>query len=320
MICEVLVTGGAGFIGANLCRSLVNDGNKVICVDNLSTGSMDNIKDLIDNKNFMFLKDDICDVNLYEHLGEFNIGTIYNLACVASVRNYMNDPLGTIRANTVGVMTLLQFALNEGCHVVHTSSSEVYGDPIKDVDALYENYTGQMKPDSPRACYSIGKGISETICHDYMRLHPSLCVRIVRPFNIYGPGMDKNDDRVIPSFVNAALVNERLVINGTGNQTRSFCYIDDAIEAIRLVANIESRVLPITFNVGNPHEQSINDIAFQVLEEVDSNSEIVFDIEIIDDPNRRKPDISLIKEITGWRPTTNFDEGLRKTIESFDTL
>ena len=303
---NILVTGGAGFIGSHLCKSLVKLGHNVICLDNLFTGSKDNIFDLIDNPNFEFVNHDI--INPYYRE---NIDEIYNLACPASPIHYQHNPIRTIKTCTIGVINMLGLAKKNNAKILQASTSEVYGDP--EMHPQIESYNGNVNPIGPRSCYDEGKRCSETLFMDYKREH-NLNIKIVRIFNTYGPNMTKNDGRVVSNFILQALNNENITIYGDGLQTRSFQYIDDLVDGLlkMMASNFTGPV-----NLGNPVELSMKDLANKVISITNSSSSIVYEELPEDDPKRRRPDINLAKSILDWKPVIDLDSGLQKTINYF---
>lgn len=305
---KILVTGGAGFIGSHLCKKLIDEGDSVVCVDNLFTGSISNIENLLNNKNFVFIEHDVTvafDVD--------GVDQIYNLACPASPVHYQNNPVKTIETNILGAINVLNIAKKNKARILQASTSEIYGDPI--THPQKENYWGNVNPIGPRACYDEGKRAAETLFFDYHRQY-GVDIKVVRIFNTYGPNMQKNDGRVISNFIVQAINNLDITIYGDGNQTRSFCYVDDLVEAVVKFMNTP---LDITgpINLGNPSEITINELAKLIISLVNTNSEIVnLDVQE-DDPKKRKPDISLANKILEWKPKTSLEEGLKKTIEYF---
>ena len=311
MNANVLVTGGAGFIGTNLCKRLLKDGKKVICVDNLFTGKMRNIKPLMSNINFKFIKHDIIEpLNIEEKIDE-----IYNLACPASPPNYQKDPLFTIKTNFIGMINMLELAKKNNCKILQASTSEVYGDPLEHPQK--ESYWGHVNSFGIRSCYDEGKRCAETLCFNYINKY-GVDVKIIRIFNTYGPFMDKDDGRVVSNFINQALYNQNITIYGDGTQSRSFQFVDDLIEAmIRVMKTDNNFHGPI--NLGNPNEFNIKTLAEIILELIkDSKSRIIYVELPKDDPCKRKPDISLAKEKLGWEPKIQLKEGLIKTIDYFN--
>lgn len=306
---RILVTGGAGFVGSHLIDALLKNGDSVVCVDNLFTGSRDNIAHLIGKKNFVFIEHDI--VNPL-HLEE-RVEQIYNLACPASPVHYQHNPIHTIKASTIGVINMLGLARKHRARFLQASTSEVYGDPT--VSPQAEEYRGNVNTVGPRACYDEGKRVSETLCSDYHRMH-GLEIKIVRIFNTYGPRMAQNDGRVVSNFIVQALQSEPVTIYGDGNQTRSFCYVDDLVSGLIKMMNSDAAITgPI--NLGNPGERTMNDIAHMIIDLVGSKSAVVHQPLPVDDPRQRCPDISKAKRDLGWEPTVDFDTGLRQTIQYF---
>jgi len=306
---NILVTGGAGFIGSHLCEFLLNNGNKIICLDNFFTGSLKNIKHLEDNPKFKVISHDIKE--LLREVVKEHIDQIYNLACPASPVHYQFDPIETIKANTLGVINVLEFARLNGSRVLQASTSEIYGDPLEHPQK--ESYMGNVNILSPRACYDEGKRVAETLFMDYHRKY-NLDIRIVRIFNTYGPRMAENDGRVISNFIVQALKNQKITVFGDGLQTRSFCYVKDLVEGLYKMMN-QKYLGPI--NLGNTNETTIIEIAKKITNYTKSSSKIIFNSLPEDDPKQRRPDISLAKEKLDWAPKTSFEEGIKKTIEYF---
>ena len=309
----ILITGGAGFIGTNLCIRLLKDGNKVICVDNLYTGQMRNIEPLLKNPNFKFINHDIIKpLDIDEKIDQ-----IYNLACPASPPHYQKDPLFTINTCYIGMTNMLNLARKNNCKILQASTSEVYGDPLQHPQK--ETYWGHVNCFGIRSCYDEGKRSAETLCYNYIHQY-GVDVKVIRIFNTYGPAMDKDDGRVVTNFINQALYNKDITIYGDGSQTRSFQYVDDLIEAmVRVMATDKDFHGPI--NLGNPHEFTVKELAEKVLELVtDSKSKIVYEDLPGDDPCKRRLDISLAKEKIKWEPKVQLKEGLEKTIEYFKTI
>ena len=305
----ILIAGGAGFIGTNLTKRLLKEGNKIICIDNLHTGKYENIKDL-NNENYKFIEHDIINpLKLEEKIDE-----IYNLASPASPPHYQAAPLQTIKTNIYGVFNLLELAKENDAKFLQTSTSEVYGEPLEHPQK--ESYWGNVNPNGYRSCYDESKRCSESICMNYYREY-STKVKIVRIFNTYGPFMDPKDGRVVTNFIIQALKNEDITIYGDGSQTRSFCYVDDMVEGlIKMMATDDDFTGPV--NLGNPGEFTILDFAKKVIKKTNSKSKIVNCPLPHDDPTQRKPDISLAKEKLSWEPKIMLDEGLDKTIEYYD--
>ncbi len=303
---RVLVTGGAGFIGSHLCERLLGQGDEVLCVDNFFTSRRTNITHLFGHPMFEFLRHDIT-WPLYVEVDQ-----IYNLACPASPVHYQFDPVQTTKTNVHGSINMLGLAKRLKVRILQASTSEVYGDPA--VHPQKESYWGNVNPIGPRACYDEGKRCAETLFFDYHRQH-KLQIRVVRIFNTYGPRMHPNDGRVVSNFIVQALHNEPITIYGTGEQTRSFCYVDDLVTG--LIRMMEQDEITGPVNMGNPGEYTILDLARMILELSGSHSEIVFRPLPQDDPVRRRPDISLAKEKLGWEPTIPIREGLARTIDYF---
>ena len=305
---KILVTGGAGFIGSHLCRRLLALGNEVICLDNLFTGNKANIYDLLDDKRFEFIRHDVIEPITLE------VDEIYNLACPASPVHYQKNPVQTINTSVMGAINMLNLATSHHARILQTSTSEVYGDPL--VHPQKEDYWGNVNPIGVRSCYDEGKRVAETLFCDYHRQH-STDIRIVRLFNTYGPHMCIDDGRVVSNFIVQALQGDDITIYGDGTQTRSFCYVDDIVNA--LIKTMETDTTgPI--NLGNPTEISIDKLAQLILTLTGSTSKLVYKELPSDDPIRRKPDISLAKEILDWEPNTTLQIGLTKTINYFDEI
>jgi len=308
---NILITGGAGFIGSHLCNRLLNDGNKIICLDNLFTGSENNISNLIGNSDFEFVNHDITKPYYRDGIDE-----IYNLACPASPIHYQTNPIKTVKTCTIGVINMLGLAKKNNAKILQASTSEVYGDP--EIHPQTEKYNGNVNPLGYRSCYDEGKRCSETLFMDYYREH-NLKIKIVRIFNTYGPNMAINDGRVISNFINQALNQKDITINGNGNQTRSFQYIDDLIDGMIIMMNSENNFIgPV--NIGNPNEISMNDLASKVLELTKSNSDIIYNDLPQDDPKRRNPDISLANRKLNWNPKCDLQNGLLNTIKYFKRI
>jgi UDP-glucuronate decarboxylase len=303
---RILVTGGAGFIGSHLCERLLSRGNEVLCVDNFFTSRRTNILHMLSNPMFELLRHDIT-WPLYVEVDE-----IYNLASPASPVHYQFDPVQTTKTNVHGSINMLGLAKRLKIRILQTSTSEIYGDPTEHPQK--ETYWGNVNPIGPRSCYDEGKRCAETLFFDYYRQH-KLDIRVVRIFNTYGPRMHPNDGRVVSNFVNQALKNEPITLYGSGNQTRSFCYVDDLVTGLIAMMEQDDFVGPI--NIGNPAERSIKDLALMVKELSGSSSEIVFMPLPEDDPVRRRPDITLAREKLGWEPKVQIREGLIQTIEYF---
>ena len=302
----ILVTGGAGFIGSHLCERLLANDHKVICLDNLFTGSLDNIEVLNSNINFEFVNHDITKPYFRDGIDE-----IYNLACPASPIHYQSNPIKTVKTCTIGVINMLGLAKKNNAKILQASTSEVYGDP--DVHPQKEDYNGNVNTLGFRSCYDEGKRCAETLFMDYKREH-NLNIKIVRIFNTYGPNMTKNDGRVVSNFILQALQNDNITIYGDGSQTRSFQFIDDLVAGLIKMMNSDN-VGPI--NLGNPIELSMTDLAYKVIKLTNSSSDIIYKKLPKDDPKRRKPDISLAKSTLDWRPVIDLETGLKKTINYF---
>ncbi|KKR89143.1 MAG: hypothetical protein UW50_C0001G0233 [Candidatus Wolfebacteria bacterium GW2011_GWA1_44_24] len=303
---KILVTGGAGFIGSHLCDYLLTRGNKVTCVDNFYSGSKDNIRHLLSHPNFKFIEHDIINPFFLE------VDEIYNLACPASPISYQFDPVYTIKTNVLGAVNMLELARTNGAKIMQASTSEIYGDPLEHPQK--ETYCGNIDPTGPRSCYDEGKRAAETLFSDYAREF-NVNIRIVRIFNTYGPKMALDDGRVISNFIIQALKNEDITIYGRGNQTRSFMYIDDLIAG--MAAMMENSDFGGPINLGNPNEMTIKKLAQMIIKLTGSGSKIIYLPEVTNDPQKRRPDISLAKEKLNWRPRVDFETGLKKTIEYF---
>lgn len=305
---RILVTGGAGFVGSHLCARLLAEGNEVLCVDNFFTGNRDNIRALLDNKNFELLRHDVT-FPLYVEMDE-----IYNLACPASPIHYQFDPVQTTKTSVHGAINMLGLAKRTKAKILQASTSEVYGDPEEHPQK--ESYWGRVNPVGIRACYDEGKRCAETLFFDYYRQH-KLPIRVVRIFNTYGPNMHPNDGRVVSNFIVQALNGADITIFGDGSQTRSFQYIDDLVEGmVRMMGNDQEFVGPV--NLGNPTEFTIRELAETVLRLIpETRSKIVYRPLPEDDPKQRQPDISLAKKMLGWSPAIPLGEGLVKTIDYF---
>ena len=304
-----LVTGGAGFLGSHLCVRLVNDGHEVICLDNYFTGRLANIAHLRDNKNFEVIRHDVTEPILLE------VDRIFNLACPASPVHYQHNPVKTIKTSVMGAINMLGMAKRVHARILQASTSEIYGDPV--VHPQKEDYWGNVNPIGIRSCYDEGKRVAETLFMDYHRQN-KVDIRIVRIFNTYGPRMLPNDGRVVSNFIVQALKGEPITIYGDGTQTRSFCYVDDLIEAFVKMMEQENIIGPV--NVGNPGEFTMLDLANEVLALTGSKSKIVYKELPGDDPKMRKPDISLAKSQLNWEPKIPLQDGLKKTIAYFENL
>jgi len=303
----ILVSGGAGFIGSHLCRRLLNENYKVICLDNLFTGTLKNIEELENNNNFEFVNHDITKPYYRD-----NIDEIYNLACPASPIHYQSNPIKTVKTCTIGVINMLGLAKKNNAKILQASTSEVYGDP--EIHPQKEDYNGNVNTLGYRSCYDEGKRCAETLFMDYKREH-NLNIRIVRIFNTYGPNMTKNDGRVVSNFILQALKGVDITVYGDGSQTRSFQFIDDLVNGLIKMMNSDS-LGPV--NLGNPIELSMKDLATMVIKLTNSSSNIIYKDLPEDDPKRRKPDISLAKSILEWSPVIDLETGLKKTINYFN--
>ena len=307
---RVLVTGGAGFLGSHLCRRLLAEGNEVLCVDNFYTGTRDNIMEMMDHPHFEMQRHDVT-FPLYVEVDE-----VYNLACPASPIHYQNDPVQTTKTSVHGAINMLGLARRTGAKIFQASTSEVYGDPK--VHPQAETYRGSVSTTGPRACYDEGKRCAETLFFDYLRQH-NLRIRVARIFNTYGPQMLPDDGRVVSNFIVQALQGKPITLYGDGQQTRSFCYVDDLIEGfIRLMAADDAVTGPI--NLGNPNEFTIRQLAETVLKLTGATSELIEKPLPEDDPTQRCPDISLAEKTLNWRPTVELEEGLERTIAYFKSI
>ena len=304
---RILVTGGAGFLGSHLCERLLAEGDDVLCVDNFFTGSKRNVAHLVDNPHFELMRHDIT-FPLYVEVDE-----IYNLACPASPIHYQYDPVQTTKTSVHGAINMLGLAKRTGARILQASTSEIYGDP--EIHPQPEHYWGRVNPVGVRSCYDEGKRCAETLFFDYWRQH-GVRIKVARIFNTYGPRMHPNDGRVVSNFIVQALLGEDITIYGDGTQSRSFCHVDDLIEAtIRLMATPEDITGPV--NIGNPAEFTIHDLANQILQLTGSESSIVLKPLPQDDPRQRQPDIGLARQILGWEPGIALAEGLAQTIAYF---
>ena len=306
---KILITGGTGFIGNHLCRRLLKEGNYVICLDNNFTGNMENIKDLINNPNFEFIRHDITQPILIE------IDQIYHLACPASPKSYQYNAIKTIKTNILGTLNALGIAKRTKARILLTSTSEVYGDPK--ISPQTEEYWGNVNPIGIRSCYDEGKRVAETLMMEYNRSHNTE-IRIARIFNTYGPNMDKNDGRVVSNFLNQSLNNEDITIYGDGSQTRSFCYVDDTVDGLIKLMNQNKTNGPI--NIGNPYEMTILELANEIIKLNHTKSKLIYKSLPSDDPMKRQPDISKAKEYLNWEPKIELIDGLKKTIDYFKKL
>jgi len=304
---KILVTGGAGFLGSHLCERLLDSGNEVLCVDNFFTGSRKNIQHLLSNPNFEFLRHD---VTLPLHV---EVDQIYNLACPASPVHYQFDPVQTTKTSVYGAINMLGLAKRLKARILQASTSEVYGDP--EIHPQPEGYWGRVNPVGVRSCYDEGKRCAETLFFDYWRQH-GIEIKVVRIFNTYGPRMHPKDGRVVSNFIVQALRGEAITIYGNGHQSRSFCYVDDLIEAIIRMMNAPSDFTgPV--NIGNPGEFTMLELAELIIKLTGSKSRMLFKPLPSDDPKQRQPDITLAKERLNWRPSVALEDGLKKTISHF---
>jgi UDP-glucuronate decarboxylase len=306
---RVLVTGGAGFLGSHLCERLLRDGNNVLCLDNFFTGSKDNVAHLLSHPQFELMRHDVT-FPLYVEVDE-----IYNLACPASPIHYQHDPVQTTKTSVHGAINMLGLAKRLRAKILQASTSEVYGDP--QMHPQRESYWGHVNPIGLRSCYDEGKRCAETLFFDYHRQH-KIRVKVARIFNTYGPRMHPNDGRVVSNFITQALRGLPITIYGEGKQTRSFCYVDDLVDAlVRLMSTSDDFVGPV--NIGNPHEFTIHELAEQVIQLTRSTSTIVYESLPSDDPLQRRPDISLAQRELSWNPQVQLEQGLTSTIRYFET-
>jgi len=305
----ILVTGGAGFLGSHLCERLLAQGHEVLCLDNFFTGRRKNVSHLMANSNFELIRHDVVDPF------KFEVDRIYNLACPASPVHYQYNPIKTVKTSVMGAINCLGLAKRVGARILQASTSEVYGDP--EVHPQPESYRGNVNPIGLRACYDEGKRCAETLFFDYHREN-KVDVRVVRIFNTYGPRMLADDGRVVSNFIVQALKGEDITLYGNGSQTRSFCYMDDLLEAMIRTMEQDQTVGPI--NIGNPNEFTIRQLAETVLQKVQSNSSIIEMPLPADDPTQRKPDISLAQKVLDWEPKIQLEEGLDSTIPYFKEL
>ena len=307
---RVVVTGGAGFLGSHLCDRLIADGNDVICVDNLFTGSKDNIRHLLGNPYFEFIRHDVTQPIFLE------CDQIYNLACPASPLWYQKDPIYTIKTSFNGALNMLGLATRTGARILQASTSEIYGDP--ECNPQVEAYRGNVNTIGPRSCYDEGKRAAETLFFDYHRQR-GVDIKVMRIFNTYGPRMDIGDGRVVSNFIVQALKGEDITIYGDGSQTRSFCYVDDLIEGMMRVMNSRDGFTgPV--NIGNPEEFTIRQLAEKVVELTKTSSKLIYQDLPVDDPTQRRPDITLAGKELDWSPHVQLEEGLRKTIAYFERI
>lgn len=307
---KILVTGGAGFLGSHLCEALLKDGNDVLCVDNLFTGTKTNIEHLLKNPKFEFMRHDVT-LPLYVEVDQ-----IYNLACPASPIHYQHDPVQTTKTSVHGAINMLGLAKRTKARFFQASTSEVYGDPEEHPQP--ESYWGRVNPIGTRACYDEGKRCAETLCFDYYRQH-QMEIKVVRIFNTYGPRMHPQDGRVVSNFIVQALRNDPITIHGDGSQTRSFCYVDDLISGfLKMMDSPPEFVGPV--NLGNPGEFTILELAEMIIKLTNSKSNLSFVPLPSDDPRQRQPNISLAQEALKWSPTVELEDGLKKTITYFKSM
>ncbi|HEX7329889.1 MAG TPA: UDP-glucuronic acid decarboxylase family protein [Pyrinomonadaceae bacterium] len=305
---RILVTGGAGFIGSHLCERLVGEGHEVLCLDNFFTGRRENIFHLLDNPRFELQRHDVTEPILLE------VDQIYNLACPASPVHYQYNPVKTVKTSVMGAINMLGLAKRVRARILQASTSEVYGDPL--VHPQTEDYWGNVNPIGLRSCYDEGKRLAETLMTDYHRQN-KVDIRIARIFNTYGPRMLENDGRVVSNFIVQALRGQPLTLYGEGQQTRSFCYVDDLIEGLIRLMNTENLHDPV--NLGNPGEFTIRQLAEEVIKTCESKSSFTYMPLPADDPRQRKPDITRAQTLLGWNPTIPLREGLKKTVDDFKT-
>lgn len=304
---KILVTGGAGFIGSHLCEKLLEMGHTVFCLDNFFTGANKNIAHLFQNPEFHLIEGDVT-----ENPPDIIVDQIYNLACPASPVHYQYDPIKTIKTSTVGMVNMLELSLKSNARILQASTSEIYGDP--QAHPQKENYWGNVNPIGPRSCYDEGKRVAETLCMDYHR-EKNVDVKIARIFNTYGPRMHEQDGRVVSNFIVQAIGGKPITIYGEGKQTRSFAFVSDTVAGLIALMNQDKSTGPI--NIGNPQENTVKELAEKIISLTKSESKIIFQSLPEDDPKRRRPDISLAKEVLGWEPTVSLEEGLTKTIQYF---
>lgn len=324
---RILVTGGAGFIGSHLCEKLLTSGHDVVAVDNFITGNTKNLAGIKDHRRFRLVQHDITTplppevagkTNMapgYGEQDELKFDQIYHLACPASPVDYREIPLQTLLVNSLGTKNIVELAVKHRAALLHASSSEVYGDP--EVHPQKETYWGHVNPIGERSCYSEGKRFAESLAVNYYH-HFGFPLKIVRIFNTYGPRMRKHDGRVVPSFIQAALLGEPLRLNGSGQQTRSFCYIDDMVEGLILAMNHQEYLGPV--NLGRDEETPIRELAEQIVQLTGSSSVITEAEAVADDPKQRQPDLALARTTLGYKPQISLEEGLKRTIEYFKTI
>ncbi|KAL6051642.1 UDP-glucuronate decarboxylase [Balamuthia mandrillaris] len=307
----ILVTGGAGFIGSHLCARLVKEGNNVVCLDNFFTGRRENLEELLSKDNFTIVEHDVEKPYLPS---DYKFDQIYHLACPASPPHYQLDSIQTARTCFLGSLNLLELAKRDGARILLASTSEVYGDPTPENHPQVESYRGNVNCTGPRACYDEGKRISETLFFDYQRQH-NVNICVVRIFNTYGPNMRADDGRVVSNFIVQALKGNDLTVYGDGSQTRSFAYVTDTMDGLYRLMNSPKHVGP--FNIGNPLEFTVKELAERVIQVVNPSVKVCYKELPVDDPTRRKPDITAAKEALGWEPRVGIEDGLKQTIEYF---
>ena len=305
---RIVVTGGAGFIGSHLCERLLNQGHEVICLDNFFTGSKKNVEHLLENRHFEIIRHDITEPILLE------VDRIYNLACPASPVHYQYNPVKTIKTSVMGAINMLGLAKRVKARILQASTSEVYGDP--EVHPQQEKYWGNVNPIGIRSCYDEGKRVAETLMMDYHRQN-NVDVRIIRIFNTYGPRMALNDGRVVSNFIVQALQGKDITVYGDGGQTRSFCYVDDLVEGMIRMMECDGFTGPV--NLGNPAETTILQFAQRIIRLTGSSSRIIYKPLPADDPRQRQPDISLARQMLGWEPAVEVENGLQRTIADFSS-
>ena len=305
---KTLVTGGAGFIGSHLCKKILESGKKVICLDNMFTGTYDNISELFADPNFEFINADV----IYPLQIQMDVNEIYNLACPASPIQYQYDPIMTTKTSFLGALHVLELAKKNHAKVLQASTSEVYGDPL--IHPQKEDYRGNVNMIGPRSCYDEGKRVAETLFYDYRRLY-GVDAKIIRIFNTYGPHMLEKDGRVVSNFIMQALNNKPITIYGDGSQTRSFCYVDDLVNGIIAMMEKEDFAGPV--NLGNPQEITVLELAELIIRKTGTKSKIIYKDLPVDDPVRRRPDVSLAVQKLNWTITVPIEEGIDRTIAYF---
>lgn len=311
---RVLVTGGAGFIGSHLCKSLLDDGYSTTCVDNLITGSKKNIESLLDNPNFEFIEADVCDLKSLSQIS--NLSHVFHMASPASPIDYQEKPEETLLVNSIGTLNTLNLARDTNAKFLLASTSEVYGDPLEHPQR--ETYWGNVNSFGPRSCYDESKRFAESATYVYLKKY-NINARIVRIFNTYGPRMQVSDGRVVSNFINQAIKNNPITIYGDGTQTRSFCFVTDLVNGLKKAMFSDSTSGEV-FNLGNPEEYSMGDLANKIKEMTNSISEIVYQDLPKDDPQKRRPDIEKAERVLNWKPIVTVDEGLKKTIEYYKAI